>query len=80
MKKLEMTRSAAAPGSVIAVTQSSGNHGQALARAGMECGISVEVVMPSNINPAKIGPIESYGGVVTLRHPSEQVCQWKDLV
>ena len=53
--------------------QSSGNHGQALARAGRDCGIAVEIVMPANTAAAKIRPIESYGGVATLRHPSEQV-------
>ena len=49
------------------------SHGQGLALAGRDCGIAVEIVMPANTAAAKIRRVESYGGVVTLRHPSEQV-------
>ena len=75
MRKLQEQQQSDA---IRAVSQSSGNHAQALSLAAQSCGIPVEIVMPSNVTPAKVQAIESYGGVVTLRHPSEQVIiiQW----
>lgn len=46
------------------ITQSAGNHGQALAWSARNLGISCIVVVPDNANPSKVEAIESYGAMV----------------
>jgi len=53
------------------VTHSSGNHGQALARAAREFGIPVYVVVPNDAPQAKIDAIRDYGGEVILCEPTQ---------
>src|SRR4029453_11741205 len=48
------------------VTESSGNHGQALAYAGLRLGAPVVVVMPDVAVPAKIAATRAYGAEVVL--------------
>ena len=55
------------------VTQSSGNHAQALALAAKLCGVRAEIVMPRTSPSVKVRAVEGYGGVVTLCEPSEKV-------
>ncbi|MCG8455248.1 MAG: threonine/serine dehydratase [Holophagales bacterium] len=61
------------------VTHSSGNHGQALARAAAELGVAATVVMPENAPAAKRSAVQGYGAEVKLSPPSmegrEEVCQ-----
>jgi threonine dehydratase len=46
------------------VTHSSGNHGQALARAAQAAGLPATVVVPDGVTPAKIEGIRSFGATV----------------
>ncbi len=54
------------------VTQSSGNHGQALALAAKLRGIPAHIVMPSNTSAAKINAVREYGARVILCEPTLQ--------
>src|SRR6202162_1215097 len=51
------------------VTQSSGNHGAAIACAGAWRGVKTWVVMPRNAPAVKFRAVESYGALVTLCEP-----------
>jgi threonine dehydratase len=51
------------------VTQSSGNHGAAVACAAAWRGVPAYIVMPKNAPKAKILAIESYGGKITFCQP-----------
>ncbi|HEX4546192.1 MAG TPA: pyridoxal-phosphate dependent enzyme, partial [Candidatus Acidoferrum sp.] len=51
------------------VTQSSGNHGAAVACAAAWRGVPAYIVMPKNAPKVKIQAIEAYGGKVTLCEP-----------
>jgi threonine dehydratase len=51
------------------VTQSSGNHGAAVACAAAWRGVPAHIVMPKNAPKVKIQAIEAYGGKVTLCEP-----------
>jgi threonine dehydratase len=51
------------------VTQSSGNHGAAVACAAAWRGIPAYIVMPKNAPKAKIWAIEAYGGKITFCEP-----------
>jgi threonine dehydratase len=53
------------------LTFSSGNHGQALARAGREQGVAVTVVMPEDAPEVKRRAVAGYGGEVVLYDRSE---------
>ncbi len=53
------------------LTFSSGNHAQALARAGSEMGIPITVVMPSDAPAVKKSAAESYGAEIILYHRDE---------
>jgi len=46
------------------VTHSSGNHGQALARAAQAAGLPATIVVPQGVTPAKIEGIRSFGATV----------------
>jgi len=52
------------------VTQSSGNHGAAVACAAGWRGIPAWIVMPKNAPAVKLRAVESYGGRVTLCEPT----------
>ncbi len=52
------------------ITHSSGNHGQALARAGQILGVPVCVVMPSNAPRVKRSATEDFGARVVLCEPT----------
>jgi len=52
------------------VTQSSGNHGAAVACAAAWRGAPAYIVMPSNAPKVKVQAIESYGGKVTFCEPT----------
>ena len=52
------------------VTQSSGNHGAAIACAGAWRGVKTWVVMPKNAPAVKFRAVESYGAQVTLCEPT----------
>jgi len=52
------------------VTQSSGNHGQAVALAAQERNISAHIVMPSNASRVKREAVKSYGGQVVECEPT----------
>jgi threonine dehydratase len=52
------------------VTQSSGNHGAAIACAGAWRGVKTWVVMPKNAPAVKLRAVESYGAQVTLCEPT----------
>jgi threonine dehydratase len=60
------------------VTQSSGNHGAAVACAAASRGVSAWIVMPKNAPPVKIRAIEAYGGKITFCEPKvssrKEVC------
>ena len=47
------------------VTQSSGNHGAAVAYAARALGYKAEIFVPTIASPAKVARLESYGAVVT---------------
>lgn len=51
------------------VTQSSGNHGAAVACAAAWRGVSAYIVMPRNAPKVKIQAIEAYGGKITFCDP-----------
>ncbi|MET3574561.1 threonine/serine dehydratase [Bhargavaea ullalensis] len=51
-------------GAVHAVAASSGNHGQAVARAAAMMGLRATIVVPEDASPAKIAAIKAYGGQV----------------
>ena len=51
------------------VTQSSGNHGAAVACAAGWCGVPAFIVMPKNAPAAKVRAIEAYGGKITFCEP-----------
>jgi threonine dehydratase len=53
-------------------THSSGNHGQALARAASLRGIPAFIVMPENAPQVKIEAVRDYGGQVTFCKPTLQ--------
>jgi threonine dehydratase len=52
------------------VTQSSGNHGAAIACAGAWRGVKTWVVMPKNAPAVKFRAVESYGAQLTLCEPT----------
>ncbi len=52
------------------ITHSSGNHGQALARAGQLVGVPVTVVMPSTAPAIKKAATEGYGATVVTCEPT----------
>jgi threonine dehydratase len=51
------------------VTQSSGNHGAAVACAAAWRGVPAFIVMPKNAPPVKVRGIEAYGGKITFCEP-----------
>ena len=51
-------------------THSSGNHGQALAKAAQVNGIASNIVMPNNAPQVKVDAIKGYGGNVTICEPT----------
>ena len=56
-----------------AVAASSGNHGQAVARAAALQGMRSTVVVPEDASPAKVSAIEAYGGrIVRCGHTSAE--------
>jgi threonine dehydratase len=52
------------------VTQSSGNHGAAVACAAAWRGVPAWIVMPKNASTVKVRAIEAYGGKITFCEPS----------
>lgn len=52
------------------VTQSSGNHGAAVACAAAWRGVPAYIVTPKNVPPVKARAIESYGGKITYCEPN----------
>ncbi len=54
------------------ITHSSGNHGQALAKAGQMMGVPVCVVMPSTAPAVKRRATEDFGAIVELCEPTQQ--------
>src|ERR1700757_1000793 len=60
------------------VTQSSGNHGAAVACAAAWRGVPAYIVMPKNAPKVKIQAIEAYGGKITFCEPKvsarKEVC------
>ena len=63
---LQLTPAEAARG---VVTQSSGNHAAAVARAASARGIAAHIVMPKNAPAVKCRAVEGYGGVITFCEP-----------
>ncbi len=53
-------------------TQSSGNHGTALARAAKLRGIPAHIVMPKNSSKVKVRAVESYGAQLVFCEPTQQ--------
>lgn len=51
---------------------SSGNHGQAVALASKNAGVSAYIVMPDNSNPIKVQAVKGYGAEVVLCKPGDQ--------
>ena len=51
-------------------THSSGNHGQALAKAAQVAGIRAYIVMPKNAPQVKVDAVKSYGGEVIFCEPT----------
>jgi len=51
------------------ITQSSGNHGAAVACAAAWCGVPAWVVMPNNAPTVKCKAVEAYGGKITFCEP-----------
>lgn len=51
-------------------THSSGNHGQALAKAAADAGIKAYIVMPENAPKVKIDAVKGYGAEVSLCPPT----------
>ena len=64
---LSLTSQQAAKG---IVTQSSGNHGAAVACAAAWRGVPAWIVMPKNAPPVKVKAIEGYGGKVVFCEPT----------
>ena len=64
---LSLTNQEAAKG---IVTQSSGNHGAAVACAAAWRGVPAWIVMPKNAPPVKVKAIEGYGGKVVFCEPT----------
>jgi threonine dehydratase len=62
------------------VTESSGNHGQALAYAGLRLGAPVVVVMPDVAVPSKIAATRAYGAEVVLVPASQRSSHTRLLV
>ena len=54
------------------ITHSSGNHGQALAKAGQMMGVPVCVVMPRTAPAVKRQATEDFGAIVELCEPTQQ--------
>ena len=58
---------------------SSGNHGQAVARAAQLAGVPAYIVMPNNSNQVKLDAVRGYGAEVTLCEPfdkdRQQTCE-----
>lgn len=54
-------------------TYSSGNHAQAMARAGSMLGIPITIVMPDNAPTVKLQATANYGAEIVLYNPSEVV-------
>jgi threonine dehydratase len=54
------------------ITHSSGNHGQALAKAGQMMGVPVCVVMPRTAPAVKHRATEDFGAIVELCEPTQQ--------
>lgn len=52
------------------VTQSSGNHAAAVAKAAAARGIAAHIVMPKNAPAVKCKAVEGYGGVITFCEPT----------
>jgi threonine dehydratase len=63
---LSLTEEQAARG---IVTQSSGNHGAAVACAAAWRGVPAWIIMPKNASPVKVRAIEAYGGKITFCEP-----------
>lgn len=57
---------------VSVVTQSSGNHGQALAACAQVRGVPAEIIMPSTSPAVKKAAVRGYGATVTECEPTEQ--------
>src|SRR6266511_5042975 len=53
-------------------THSSGNHGDALARAAKLRGIPAHIVMPSNSAKVKVRAVETYGAQIVFCEPTEE--------
>jgi threonine dehydratase len=53
------------------VTQSSGNHAQAIAYAAQELGVTAHIVMPSNSPSIKVAGVRRYNGIVYFCEPTE---------
>ena len=64
---LQLTPAEAARG---VVTQSSGNHAAAVARAASARGIAAHIVMPKNAPAVKCRAVEGYGGLITFCEPN----------
>ena len=56
---------------------SSGNHGQAVARAAQLAGVPAYIVMPNNSNQVKLDAVRGYGAEVTLCEPVDKDRQQK---
>ena len=54
------------------VTHSSGNHGQAVAKAAQMFGVPAYIIMPNNSPQCKKDAVKGYGGVVIECEPTEQ--------
>ena len=54
------------------VTHSSGNHGQAVAKAAQMFGVPAYIIMPNNSPQCKKDAVKGYGGVVIECEPSDQ--------
>ena len=50
-------------------THSSGNHGQAVARAAKLAGVPAYIVMPNNSSKVKLAAVEGYGAEIILCEP-----------
>lgn len=54
------------------VTHSSGNHGQAVAKASQLAGVPAYIVMPKNSSRVKLEAVRGYGAEVILCEPNDQ--------
>jgi threonine dehydratase len=70
-----IARVAAAGGARGVVTQSSGNHGQAVAYAARAFGLRAVVVMPASTPEVKVNGVKKYGGEVVLAGASRSAEQ-----